>query len=259
MAGGHNDVLGVVFGLLAVLALRRLNLKDGLVAGLLIGVAITIKAPFALFGLGLAIGALRSPRALAGLGIGATVVVLPGYALAGLPAVTSVLAESSRVYSADQPWQLVGDVMPYFRGATATQALALLATLVLAGLLLWRLPAGPSGLPGVRPVLALMLAWLICTPLQRAWYDVLLFPLLALMPATRLDWIVLARALVEAIGQLPGGYHRPPLWLLHTENVLYGFLVPVALVGLAAALAWLCMTRRIGRVTGLESRQPVPP
>ncbi len=262
MAGGHNDVLGVVFGLLAILGLRRLDLKHGLLAGLLIGLAITIKAPFAIFGLGLAIAAFRSPRALAGLGLGVAAVVVPGYWLVGWQAVTSVLAESGsgHTLSLAQPWQLVVDVSPHFPGGSATQVIALLATVVLAGLLLWRMPAGPPGLPAVRPVLALTLAWLVWSPLQRAWYDVLLFPLLALMPATRLDWIVLGRAFVEAFSQLPGSVlsnKATPPGLLHGLHLLYFDLGPLALAGTAAALAWLCLTRRLSSDTGVSPPQLV--
>jgi hypothetical protein len=261
MAGGHNDVLGMFFGLLAVLALRRLDLRGGLLAGLMVGAAISFKAPFALFGLGLAIAALKSRRALTGLALGAAAVIAPSYAVAGWHAVTSVLSESVRASDLYHPWLLVAYVVPYFRNGHATDALALVATVVLAGLLLWRMPAGPPGLPAVRPVLALTLAWLICSPQQRAWYDVLIFPLLALMPATRLDWIVLARGFLGAVGQLPGnalGGKMAPYWLRHTDAVLYGYLVPMALAGLAIALVWLCVTRRIDKAA-LSAGRLAPP
>jgi hypothetical protein len=261
MAGGHNDVLGVVFGLLAVLALRRLDLRHGLVAGLLIGLAITIKAPFALFGAGLAIAALRSPRALVGLALGTAVVTVPGYALAGGHAVAAVFKESSRARSFAEPWQLVADIMPYFTHPRAAQALALLASAVLVVLLLWRMPAGPAQLPAVRPVLALTLAWLVWSPLQRAWYDVLLFPLLALMPATRLDWLLLGRALLGAIGQMPGDIipnKVQPLDLVAAERLVSFYLVPLGLVVVAAVLAWLCLTRQFDRHQDRSPPLPVP-
>jgi len=231
-----------------VLALRRLDVRNGLVAGLLIGLAIAVKAPFGLFGLGLAIAAWRSPRALAGLVLGAVVVDLPGYAVAGRQSVTSVLADTGRS-SLIQPWHLIGQVVPYLSRASITQALALLASLALAGLLLWGLPAGPPGLPGLRPVLAVTLAWLVWSPHQRAWYDVMIFPLLALMPATRLDWILLARALTGAIGQLPGriiSNKLLPPELVHLDQLVYVYLAPLALIVLAAALTWLCVTRQFG-------------
>jgi len=248
MAGGHNDVLGVIFGLLGVLALRRLDFKDGLAAGLLIGLAIAVKAPYGLFGLGLVIAAWRSPRAIAGLALGAFAVDLTGYALAGWQSVTSQLADTGRS-SLIQPWHLVAQVVPYLGRASITQALALAGSVVLLGLLFWGLPAGPPGLPGLRPVLAVTLAWLVWSPHQRAWYDVMIFPLLALMPATRLDWILLARALTGAIGQLPGriiSNKLLPPELVHLDQLVYVYLAPLALIVLAAALTWLCVTRQFG-------------
>ena len=248
MAGGHNDILGVVLGLLAVLALKRLDLRNGLAAGLLIGLAIAMKAPFGLFGLGLVIAARRSPRALVGLGLGAAVIVLPGYALAGSHSVTAMLADSRKA-SLIQPWHLIAQVVPFLGRGSITQALALLASLALAGLLLWGLPAGPPSLPGLRPVLAVTLAWLVWSPHQRAWYDVMIFPLLALMPATRLDWILLARALTGAAGQLPGriiSNKLLPPELVHLDQLVYVYLAPLALIVLAAALTWLCVTRQFG-------------
>ena len=263
MAGGHNDVLGGLFGLLAVLALRRLDFRAGLLAGLLVGFAIGVKAPFALFGLGLAIAAIRSPRTLAGLSVGAAVVMLPSYGLAGIQSVTSVIAESDRAVNTYQPWQLLGGVVPSLQNGHEVDAVALVASVITAVLLLWKMPAGPPGLPAVRPVLALMLAWLIWSPQQRAWYDVLIFILLAVVPATRLDWIVLARAAAGAIGQLPAntiGAKTPPLWLVHTENVIEQSIVPVVLVGLAAVLLWLCLSGRVvsrspARLTRAEPTQ----
>ena len=248
MAGGHNDVLGVIFGLLGVLALRRLDFKDGLAAGLLIGLAIAVKAPYGLFGLGLVIAAWRSPRAIAGLALGALAVDLTGYALAGWQSVTSQLADTGRS-SLIQPWHLVAQVVPYLGRASITQALALAGSVVLVGLLFWGLPAGPPGLPGLRPVLAVTLAWLVWSPHQRAWYDVMIFPLLALMPATRLDWILLARALTGAIGQLPGriiSNKLLPPELVHLDQLVYVYLAPLALIILAVMLAWLCVTRQFG-------------
>jgi hypothetical protein len=77
----------------------------------------------------------------------------------------------------------------------------------------------------------------------------MIFPLIALMPATRLDWIVLARALTGAAGQLPGriiSNKLLPRELVHVDHLLYDYLAPLALIVLAAALAWLCLTRQFG-------------
>jgi hypothetical protein len=123
------------------------------------------------------------------------------------------------------------------------------------------MPAGPAQLPAVRPVLALTLAWLVWSPLQRAWYDVLLFPLLALMPATRLDWLLLGRALLGAIGQMPGDIipnKVQPLDLVAAERLVSFYLVPLGLVLVAAVLAWLCLTRQFDRHQDRSPPLPVP-
>jgi hypothetical protein len=253
MVGGHNDVLGTIFAVLAVAAFRRTDFISGVLAGVLAGTAIVLKAPFALLGLGLAIAAIRSPRALAGLVLGGTAVVLPTYAIAGKLAITSVVSESGRAFSTYQPWVLVARFAPSFGTLSRTDTVALAVTVVLAAFLLWRMPAGPAEFPAVRPALTLMLAWLILSPQQRTWYDVMIFPLLALMPATGLDWIAIARAAVTAIATLPA--IESARWLQPDVHALNTVLVPLAIALLAIILIGLCLTGRIaGGAEGSSAR-----
>jgi hypothetical protein len=245
MAGGHNDVLGVIFALLAVAALRRADFSSGLLAGVLAGTAMVLEAPFALVALGLAIAALRSPRALAGIAVGVTAVVLPTYAIAGKLAVASDLSEGGRGFSTYQPWQLVARFAPSFGTLSRTDTVAVAASVVLAAFLLWRMPPGLAQFPAVRPALALILAWLILSPQQRTWCDVMIFTLLALMPATKLDLIALVRAAVTAVAQLPGVTTPAtnPLWLQRYAGALNTLLVPAAIALLTLTLIGLCLTR----------------
>jgi hypothetical protein len=245
MAGGHNDVLGVIFAVLAVAVFRRADFVSGLLAGVLAGTAVVFDAPFALVALGLAIAALRSPRALAGVALGGTAVVLPAYAIAGKLAFDSAISEGGRGLSTYQPWQLVARFAPSFGTLSRTDTVAIAASIVLAAFLLWRMPPGLAQFPAVRPALALILAWLILSPQQRAWCDVMIFTLLALMPATKLDWIALARTAVTAIAQLPGVTTSAtnPLWLQRYADALNTLLVPAAIALLTIILIWLCLTR----------------
>jgi hypothetical protein len=256
MVGGHNDVIGSVFALLAVAAFRRTDFISGLLAGVLAGAAITLKAPFALVAVGLAIAAIRSPRALAGLALGGAAVCLPTYAIAGKLAITSVISESGRAFSTYQPWQLMARFAPSFGTLSRTDTVAFGVTILLAAFLLWRMPAGPAEFPAVRPALALLLAWLILSPQQRTWYDVMLFPLLALMPATRLDWIAIVRAAVTAIAQLPAIYSAP--WLQPMVNALNTVLVPAAIGVLAIILIALCLTGRIAGAAPSSGARGIP-
>jgi hypothetical protein len=253
MGGGHIDGLAAAAGVLGLLAARRVSAVRGLVAGLLIGAAMAVKAPFALFLLGPAWAARRSPRTLAATAFGAAAVVTASYLLAGRGAVTAVLSRAAGSPDLYQPWQLLAGALGVHHATGFMNVLGLCAAAVLAPVLLWRLPPGP---PFIRPVLAVSLAWLICSPQQRPWFDAMIFPLLALMPATRLDWIVAARALTAALGELPGvGYRNalhPPLGAL--VNVVIHGVVPAALVVVIGALVWLCVTGRWG--PGRRAGQP---
>jgi hypothetical protein len=247
VAGGHVDGLGAAFGVLALVALRHPGVRRGLMAGALAGVAIGIKAPFALFGAALAIAAFRSPRTLAGLGLGTAIVVVPAYAFTGPAAISATLHVISRKPDVYQPWQLLAR-LPWLSGFGNPNLLALTGTLALAGLLLWRLPSGPAELPAVRPALALTLAWLICSPQQRPWFDAMIFPLLALMPATGADWVVLWRAGAAAVAELPGvAYYSRlrPGWLEAAAADLAHIVTPVVLVIAAIVLVRLCLSRRL--------------
>ncbi len=113
-------------------------------------------------------------------------------------------------------------------------------------------------------MLAVSLAWLICTPQQRPWYDAMIFPLLALMPATRLDWIVIIRAMASTVAEIPGvRYHTGlhPHWLASLVQVVIHGVVPIILAAVAAALIWLCISGRWspgGRPGQAGSARPLP-
>lgn len=250
LAGGHVDGLGAALGILGLLCLRRLSFVTGLGAGLLTGAAIATKASFLLYLAGVAWVARRSPRTLAGAGLGLAAVLAPSYLLGGRAAVAALVSRATSGPDVYQPWRLVtralgldtANVIPRF-----DNAVALAATVILAIVLLWRLPPGWSAAACARPALAVSLAWVFCSPQQRPWYDAMIFPLLALMPATRLDWIVVARAVAGALAELPGvSFYTQlrPHGLLLVADIVSRTAVPAALIALAAALVWLCVTGR---------------
>jgi hypothetical protein len=89
MAGGHVDGLAVGIAVLALAVLGRsvvlardpgrIGLGRALGSGLLLGAATAVKAPFVLFGTGLAWVARGSPRTLAAAGAGGAAVLAAGY------------------------------------------------------------------------------------------------------------------------------------------------------------------------------------
>ena len=203
MAGGHVDGLAVGVGAAALFVMRRVNPRRALLAGVLLGLAAAIKAPFALFGAGLAWAARRSPLALMALGLGAAVVTIPCYLLAGRASIEAVMGRAEGTQVDYVPWYAVARALHWHDPTARINALGLIGFVLLGLILLWRMPSGPSDFPAVRVALAVVLAWLIVSPQQRPWYDAMIFPLLALMPASRLDWIVLIRAAAGALAELP--------------------------------------------------------
>jgi hypothetical protein len=242
MASGHNDVLGVLFGIAALFAMRRTNFCTTVLSGVLLGLAAGIKAPYALFGAGLAWAARRSPRALAALSLGVAAVLIPAYLVAGRAAITAVLSVGSGAPAG--LWYDATRVLIWPHGAGTVDTLGLAGSMALAVILFWRMPSGPSAFPAVRVALGAMLAFLVVSPQQKPWYDVMIFPLLALMPATRLDWIVVARGIAGAVGGLPrffyAGFH--PVWLSAAVRISSAGLIPIVLVMCIAVLLWLCAT-----------------
>jgi hypothetical protein len=263
MAGGHNDVLAAAAGMAAFLAAGRPGTARRLLGGVALGAAAAIKAPAALFGAGLAWAARRSPRALLALAAGTAAVAVPAYLVAG-PASVSASAGDGGILSDYTPAFAVARVLGIEHSALQADVLGLACAGVLAVALLRRLPPGRRELPAVRVALAVMLAWLIVTPQQHGWYFALAFPLLAVFPATRLDWIVIADAAVAALAEAP----RPvspavlhPAWLAAIMRAGYSGAAPVALAVSVAVLVWLCHTRRWdpGAIRGRHRLEPAAP
>jgi hypothetical protein len=266
LAGGHIDGLAAAAGVLGLLCLRRLvptqspgspssgrrerawrELGWGLAAGLLVGAAIAVKAEFALYLAGLAWAARRSPRALVAAGLGVAAVLVPSYLLAGWAAVRAIVSRATGVPAGYQPWHLLTGALGIERLVAVRHIddlAGVIAFVILAVVLLWRFPDGPPVMPFVMPALALSLAWLVCSPQQRPWFDAMIFPLLALMPATRLDWVIGARAVVAAAAELPGArqHGMRPHWLVELSAVVSRELAPLALAVIAVALIWLCVS-----------------
>jgi hypothetical protein len=269
VASGHIDGLAAVFGLLGIVALRargqqssgrqdaerdnrRIGVGGAVLAGLMIGVAAGIKVEYALFGLAVAWACRRSVRPLAAAAAGFAVVVVPAYLAAGVPAIKILLTRSPGV-TWDTMYQLFWrPVLGYTRfGVTSVpphlELVAYLLFAAVAVLAVARFPDPVPGLPALAPALALSLAWLFVTAYQRPWYDVMALSLLALYPASRLDWVVLVRLLAGGIVYVQA-VQSPvqPHWLADIGQFNGTWLTPGIRLLAAAALIWLCVSGRWG-------------
>jgi alpha-1,6-mannosyltransferase len=237
---GHVDVLAAAAGLFGLLMLgrqahgERPGLARVLAAGVLLGVAADIKINYALFGLGAAWALRRHPAALAAAGAAALAVLVPSYAYFGWPAVKALLGRRDSA-SADNFYRLI---LPTYHVVGIVAAVLVIAMAVLA---LRRFPPGDPARPAIRPTVALAAAWLFLWPYQLPWYDAMIICVLVLYPATRLDWLVLARLTAGTIANMPG---NPLLPHGHVLSLLDHFAIravaPLVILGAAVGLVVLC-------------------
>ena len=251
VAAGHVDAVAAAVAFLALalvspwlagggVSARNPGMLPGLVAGVLVGMAADIKVTFVLFGLGIAWAARRSVRTVLAAAAGALAVLVPSYLWFGPPAITVLLYRDAGATS-DNLYQLFS--RPFGLARPPDLILLVVPLLVAVGwLLLRRLPDGAAGWPAVRPALALSLAWLLVWPYQRPWYDAMVFCLLAVFPASRLDWPVLARLAAGTLYSLPGMPGPLPAVFGGFLPVEQRLVVPVIRLAALAAVIVLCLT-----------------
>jgi hypothetical protein len=250
IGGDHIDGLGAGLGILGVLMARTARAGPGakipparaLAAGLLIGAAIGVKAPYCPLGLALAWSCRNSIKAAAAAGVGGVMALAPGYLIAGPAALKDLLVRGSNLVTFDSFWRLFYPPFGYDRMPRGLELFAAAGCVVVAAMLAWRLPAGPARLPVIRPAIAAMLAWLLVWPLQRPWYDAIAFCLLAVVPASRLDWLMLIRAVPTAMAMATGPMgHSRATWLGHLVGFVGSDLSPWVRLGTALTAVILCV------------------
>jgi hypothetical protein len=256
VGGDHIDALGAGLGILGLLVARtprsatagpgaRIPPARALAAGLLVGAAIGVKAPYFPLGLALAWSCRNSIKAAAAAAAGGVVALVPGYLIAGPAALKDLLHTGSDLVTFDSFWRLFYPPFGYDSMPRGLEMFAALGCVAVAAVLAWRLPAGPPHLPVIRPAMVLMLAWLLVWPLQRPWYDAIAFCLLAVFPASRLDWLLVARAVPAAMAVATGvGDHEHRVneaWLRHVIAFVGNDLSPWVRLGTAVAAVILCV------------------
>jgi hypothetical protein len=246
MAGGHLDVLAAAA---AVLGLTLLRTEDpagrvarALAAGLLVGIAADFMLTYLLFGLALAWALRRSWAALAAAAAGVFLTLVPAYLWVGWP-IFHTLARRQGKVGADTFYQLISATFRH-QLPPVTSALVGVAFLALAALMLWRLPNAVPGMLAIQPALAISIAWLFIWYYQLPWYDTMAIGVLAVYPASRLDWAVVGQLTAGTVALMPGTVQAiRPHWLDRLAFLLSFRLMPLVLFGLLAYLAWLCVTR----------------
>jgi hypothetical protein len=247
IAAGHLDVLAAAAGMLGLIVAcgwpaagraTQPRLWPVLAGGALVGLAADIKISFILFGLGLALALRQWPRALAAAAVGMMAVLLPGYAWFGPAAVRAILLHGNRT-SADNFYQLFSAPGGFLmRHVAVVGAVLVVAVAILA---LRRLPGQTTAHPAVFAALAVSAAWLFLWPYQLPSYDAMAVCLLILMPASWLDWLVVARLTAGTIALMPGNPTPVATQLAGIYHDDLTLIVPIVLLGAAVGLVALCL------------------
>ncbi len=239
VAGGHLDMLRS----------RRSEGHPGpagpatvtaLAGGMLVGVAADFMLTYLLLGLALAWGLRRSAAALTAAMAGIGALVVPAYLWAGRPLIRSLLARRGKATTYDF-YQFLS-----FRHqlTPAEDLLVVLIFAALAVLLLRRLPDAAPDLPAIQPALAIGIAWLFVWYYQLPWYTTMIIGLLALYPASRLDYAVIGQMTASTFALVPGGSTFPPPrgWLTTFWNGTLSIITPTVLLAAVVAVVLLCVS-----------------
>jgi hypothetical protein len=250
VAAGHLDVLPAAASFVGLAVLHpgraraessalRAGVLTALAAGMLVGVAADFMLSYLLLGLALAWALRRSAAALAAAAVGAGVLVIPAYLWAGRPLIRSLLARRGKATAYDF-YQFLS-----FRHqlSPGEDLFVVLLFAALAVLLLWRLPDAVPDMPAIQPALAIGIAWLFLWYYQLPWYSAMIMVLLALYPASRLDYLVIAQMAASTFALVPGGstFAPPRGWLTSFWHATLSAFTPAVLLAAVAALVWLCV------------------
>jgi hypothetical protein len=252
--GGHLDLLAAAacFGGLILVRTRRPEEPGqptrgpaplaALAAGALVGVGVDFMLTYLLLAAALAWALRRWPGALLAAAAGFLVTFVPPYLAVGQPLRQAMLSRRGKV-SADNFYQLFNSAWQHPLHSNV-DLFIVLAVGVLAVLMLWRLPDAVPELPAIQPALAIGIAWLFLWYYQLPWYDTMIIALLALYPASRLDYVVILQLTAGTFAMMPGGStFEPPLgWLRTYSHAIWFTWAPLVLLGCAVAVVVLCVT-----------------
>lgn len=269
--GAHLDVLAVAAAVVGLTALVR----RPVVAGVALGAAVGIKAPYGLALVGAAFGLTQLGRSAwrpgAWTAAGALAVLVPAHLWTG-PHTYDQLRTASRFISLAAPWRIVADVTDPLLGVATVRSvvprLAALAAVVLA-VVLWRridvrrAPAAATAPDGaavlaatvaLRTFLLLALAWVLTAPYVLPWYDAMVWaPLAVISWGPVLDLALGARLTVLVLAYVPGLNVGVPPALTSVTLAFRHWIAPWLTLAVVVAVA-----ARVGRGPADRGRRSVP-
>ncbi len=232
VAGAHNDAQAAMFGLMALIVLRRTPLG----AGVLLGLAGAVKLSLGFYGLAFLWALRGTKRGMGELVLGAGVTLVGLYLTTSRHAFDQVLTASKFMSTGTPAKMLYAPLTLVFSDGVARRVLSGIAWIVLVILVAMLMQVMPRVLgrraamdqldgpvdgvvaapvarrwngdrvraDAVRACVALTFVWLVTALYSLPWYDVVTWLPLAGLAASRLDRLLLIRTTAMAIGYIPG-------------------------------------------------------
>lgn len=261
--GAHIDVIAMAFGIGAAWA----GLRRPALAGALAAAALSVKAPYLVFGLGLLIAALPLVRSSARgrrvitLGVVAALVVLViGHLWTGLHTYDQTRA-ASRFTSLSTPWRAVANLASLAGPGARDVAVSLVPVVVaVTAWAVWELThrrpddanSGGGASIVLRTALVVGGGWVLAAPYVLPWYDLLLWvPLVILAPRGHraLEMLVLLRTTTLALAYVPGRIVAMSPLVEDVTLAVRSYLSPAVLLASGVVLLrWAMAERRAARV-----------
>ena len=157
-----------------------------------------------------------------------------------LPELLDPLSNASQYIARQSPWRLT---LPLLRTLFPEDGVRLLLSVlvwVLVALVVWRLSrvlprralTHDVSSEAVWAATLLSVAWLLSSTYAYAWYDVMAWAPLLLLPASGVDLVVLVRMATVAAAYSPGLVLDPPGFLGSVTTTLNGSVAPLVGLGL---------------------------
>lgn len=243
----HIDGLAVFLGVAAIAVLRRSPAAGGVLAAL----ATCTKVSFILYVVGLGWALRQRSRVwknfIVAVVVTGAIVVLPF-----MPEIVRPLSGAAKYVSGQSPWHFTLKPLTAVLPSDLVHQLLTVGVWVLVALVVWRVsavlpkPASAATDPrraGAWMVTLLSLGWLLSSTYFFAWYDAMAWAPLVLIPASRLDLVLLVRTAVVAIASVPGSAVHPSGALGAVTTLVSSSVSPI--LGLVLILLVVCGGKKL--------------
>ncbi|MER6130204.1 hypothetical protein ABT173_48205 [Streptomyces sp. NPDC001795] len=262
VVGPHVDVLGAFCVVAAFWALRR----SGLAVGLALAAATAVKLTLGIFALPFAWSMWHDRRRLVAAASAGVLALALGYGFVPRAIHNAAAVSSSNQSVVGSPWPLLQRrlLTPVFGSAAKhlVPVVEIMMVLGIAALLLAALPPVENGAivqVTARPALALVGGYLLGTAYVRPWYDAVAWLLVAMLPRSWFDLVLIAHTTCMTLPFDPGlPYPLHPDWLNGVVRQTGYRAMPYLQALLFIAVVGICLWRIRHRHAGTTAAPPRP-